>query len=122
MPAKEAGWAIDEYTTQGGQSPIRTFMAGLTDRDKVDAIALIKLLQERGNALRRPQSAVLGKGLFELRSNQVRIFYMFRHGRRITLLDGILKKKDKIPAKTLERVRRFQQEIMARHKKMERGT
>ncbi len=122
MAEEASGWTIDDYIAESGERPIRTFISGLAERDKVDAIALIKLLEERGNALRRPHSGALGKGLFELRRNPVRIFYMFRHGRRITLLDGILKKQDKIPAKALERVKRFQQEIMARDKKLGRST
>lgn len=121
MAEQEGGWVIDDYTAQGGESPIRAFISGLIGQDRVDALALIKLLEERGNALRRPQSAALGGGLFELRRNQVRIFYVFRHGRRITLLDGIVKKQDKIPVRVLDRVRQFQKEIMMMDRKGGRG-
>jgi hypothetical protein len=36
--------------------------------------ALVKLLEEQGNLLRRPQSGALGAGLFELRGKEVRLF------------------------------------------------
>ena len=45
------------------------------------------------------------------REGQIRIFYLFRPGRRIVLLDGIIKKQDKIPRDVLKRVRRYMQEV-----------
>jgi hypothetical protein len=52
-------------------------------------------------------------GLFELRGHQVRIFYMFRPGRRIVLLDGIIKKQDAIPRDVVKRMRRYMHEVEA---------
>ena len=78
-----------------------------------EAAALLLQLRARGNTLREPRSKALGEGLYELRGQQVRIFYMFRPGRRITLLDGMVKKQDRIPADLMARLRRFQQEIEA---------
>lgn len=54
MAEEQGGWTIDEYTTEGGESPVRAFISGLSGRDEVDAVALIKLLEERGNTLRPP--------------------------------------------------------------------
>lgn len=121
MGPGEGRWMIDEYAEGGGRSRIREFLEGLTGRDKVEAWALIKLLEERGNDLRPPKSKALGKGLHELRGHQVRIFYMFRVGRRITLLDGIVKKEDRIPSAVLDRVRGYQRNISALDAKYERG-
>ena len=64
MAEEQGGWTIDEYTTEGGESPVRAFISGLSGRDEVDAVALSKLLEERGNTLRPPhvrrlQQAVL---------------------------------------------------------------
>jgi hypothetical protein len=78
-----------------------------------EAAALLLQLRARGNTLREPRSKALGEGLYELRGQQVRIFYMFRPGRRITLLDGVVKRQDRIPADLMARLRRFQQEIEA---------
>jgi hypothetical protein len=44
----------------------------------------------------------------------VRIFYVFRPGRRIVLLDAIVKKQNKIPAEALDRVRGYRQDLEAR--------
>lgn len=70
-------WTIDAYATAAGERPVQVFIEGLDERDKAEAIALIKLLEEQGNGLKRPHSRALGSGLFELRGRQVRIFYMF---------------------------------------------
>jgi hypothetical protein len=72
---------------------------------------LIKILQIRGNLLREPLSEALGEGLFELRGDQVRIFYTFRPGRRIVLLDGLIKKRGKVPPAILRRMRAMQKQI-----------
>lgn len=112
--AKPRRWTIDAYETEGGDKPVWTFIQGLEGRDRIEAIALIKLLEEQGNLMRRPQSGALGEGLFELRGKQVRIFYVFRLGQVIVLLDGEIKKRDDIPAKTVARMRGLQAEVARR--------
>jgi len=108
---EQARWTIDDYTTASGESPVRTYLSVLQDRDKVEAFALIQLLSERGNTLRLPHSRSLGEGLNELRGKQVRIFYVFRPQRRIVLLDGMVKKRDNIPAAVLKRLRQLQRDV-----------
>lgn len=94
-----------------GESPARAFLEALGGRDRVDALALLKLLVEQGNALKMPHSKPLGGGLFELRVGPVRVFYTFRPGRRIVLLDGLVKKRQDIPSGVLTRVRRYQRAL-----------
>lgn len=118
---KRNKWTIDEYVTTGGQNLVMAFLSKQTGRARTEAIALLNLLQERGNRLRMPHSKPLGGGLFELRRFHVRIFYMFRSGRRITLLDGMVKKQDQIPPKVLGRVRQYQKEIKAKDAEATRG-
>jgi hypothetical protein len=107
-------WTIDAYETAGGEAPAWSFIRQLEGRDKVEAIALVKLLEEQGSLLRRPQSAALGDGLFELRGRQVRLFYVFLRGRLIVLLGGEIKKRDDIPPRTLARMRSLQAEVASR--------
>jgi len=114
MAAEQQEWTVDEYETPSGEAPVMTLLNSLTDRRAVkEAAALLLQLRARGNTLREPRSKALGEGLYELRGRQVRLFYMFRPGRRITLLDGMVKKQDRIPADLMARLRRFQQEIEA---------
>ncbi len=109
-----APWVVDVYESEKGERPALTFLQGLEGRNQSEAIALVRLLQERGNGLRRPQSGALGGGLFELRGKEVRIFYMFLENRVVVLLDGEIKKRDDIPAKALARVRGYQREVVRR--------
>ena len=98
-----------------GAVPVLTFLQGLTGDAKTEAIAVLKLVAERGNTLREPVSKALGEGLFELRgrTSGVRIFYTFKAGRMIVLLDGVIKKRGDIPARELERMRRLRKEAVA---------
>ena len=112
--ASGARWTIDAYETDAGEAPAWSFIRRLEGRDRVEAIALVKLLEEQGNLLRRPQSGALGDGLFELRGKQVRLFYVFLPGRVIVLLSGEIKKRDDIPAGTLARMRALQTEVAGR--------
>ena len=104
-------WTIGEYTMDSGRCPIREFLESLTGRHKEDGLALLSALREHGSTLRPPRSKVVETGLFELRGHQIRIFYLFRPGRRIVLLDGIIKKQDEIPRDVLKRIRRYMQEV-----------
>lgn len=107
-------WMVDAYASEHGESPVWTFVKRLEGRDKAEALALITLLEEQGNAVRRPHSGALGQGLFELRGKQVRLFYMFLPNRIAVLLDGEIKKQDAIPIATLKRVRQYQAEVAKR--------
>jgi len=110
-------WRMEEYRTAGGETPVRTFIAGLPVDAKAEAIALIKLAETLGNKLREPQSKALGDGLFELRRNQVRLFYTFEPGQIIRLLGGMVKKQDRIPVDVLAQMRGYQKDARERVKK-----
>lgn len=84
---------------------MRAFIAGLPPDAKAEAVALIKLAETLGNKLREPHSKAIGDGLFELRRNRGRLFYMFEPGHIIRLLDGMVKKQDRIPGDVLARIR-----------------
>jgi len=101
-------WEISDFQTSSGSYPVRRFLTGLTMEQKTNALALIQLLRERGNSLRKPHSGTLGGGLFELRDvgSGVRVFYTFLPGRRAVLLGGMVKKRGRIPPAALEEARR----------------
>ena len=115
--AAASKWTVEWYTTAKGERPLKAFLEGLKDEENfADALALLEILEAKGNALRPPRSESLGGGLFELRAHPrpVRIFYIFRPGRRIIVLDGMVKKKDRIPADVLTRVRGYQHDVESR--------
>jgi hypothetical protein len=107
-------WTIQEYRTADGGCPVMDFSTTLTGKHREDAMALLGRLRQAGNQLRPPTSKLLETNLLELRGHQVRIFYMFLPGRRIVLLDGMIKKQDKISSEVMKRVRRYQQEVDTR--------
>lgn len=121
MSNEKRKWQVEEYTTPNGDKPVLVFLQGLEGKHKRQAVALIQLLEERGNSLRPPQSKMVETGLFELRGHQVRIFYAYLPGQRIVLLDGIVKKQDEIPPQVLKRVRAYRQQMEAAQKKASGG-
>lgn len=111
--AAASDWTINSYETENGERPAVLFLRSLEPQDSIDAASLLKSLREQGNALRRPNSASLGDGLFELRGKQVRIFYIFLPGRMALLLDGEIKKRNDIPTATMKRMRKLQKDALA---------
>jgi phage-related protein len=108
------------YRTVKGDEPMRRFMESLGDRNRVDAAMLIKLVEERGNLLREPHSKQIEPGLMELRRYQVRIFYVFRPGRRVVLIHGMVKKQDRIPPHMLATVRAMVKDLEAQEAQQEK--
>jgi hypothetical protein len=49
-------WRIEDYRTAAGETPVRSFIAGLSAEAKAEASALIKLAETLGNNLREPHS------------------------------------------------------------------
>jgi hypothetical protein len=110
-------WAVEAYRNPSGAMPVWVFIDALTGQAEEDALALVKLVEERGNTLREPQSKALGDGLYELRRNQVRIFYMFGPGRQVvTLLSGVMKKRKRIPPAEVRLARLYKAAIEAAEK------
>lgn len=111
MAASTGSWKVERLVLDTGESPVQAFLEDLTGEDRIDAFALLKLLAQSGNALRMPHSKALGGGLFELRGRRVRVFYVFRSGQRVVLLDGMVKKRGDIPPAVIKRARRYQREL-----------
>jgi len=112
-------WNLGFYQTPRGERPAAAFVEQLPEPARAEVAALLAALRERGNMLRPPLSKALGDGLFELRSvkHAVRVFYMFLPGQQIVLLDGVVKKRDDIPAAVLRRMRLLQSEFLAANRK-----
>ena len=118
--ANSTEWTIEWYEMQGGRVPLRTYLDSLPEADRKRAFALLTMLEARGNQIREPHSKLVEAGLMELRgggSSQVRMFYTFRPGRRIVVLDGILKKQDALPRELVERMRVYRRDVESREQK-----
>ena len=99
---------IEYYQKLDKTKPVDDFINSLNDKLKAKTLRDLKLLQEFGNELRKPQSSIASKkdGIFELRSKQgsdiSRIFYFFIVGKTIILTNGYIKKQNKISKPDLE--------------------
>lgn len=105
-------WTVHSLNTAKG-TRLGVFLESLTDDNAAaEAEALVEMLEEHGNTLRRPLSAPLGDGLFEARglTSGVRLFFVYAPGHRIIVLDGCVKKRKKIPTSTMTRIRRLQKD------------
>ena len=121
MAGAEQQWTIEQHRTPARRVPIVGFLNGLTDeRAKKESAMLVRLLGEMGNTIRPPRSKLVKDGIYELRGHQVRIFYVFRPGRRIVLLDGEIKKRDDIPKEVLARVQQYQRESDEQERRREK--
>ena len=114
-------WTIEWYRTAAGEIPAKAFLAGLQGRPKDDAVALLELIERRGNQLHEPKSKAIGSGLFELRGHQVRLLYTFRPGKRVVIFDGVVKKQDELPADLVKRVRQMYAALVTAEERRERS-
>lgn len=104
-------WRVVEFERVRGDFPIRTYLSNLDERHAKDAAAILAKLGVLGNQMRPPDSKIVKGKLYEARRFQVRIFFMFRPGREIVLLDGIIKKQDQIPPRDVERMLGYVAEV-----------
>jgi phage-related protein len=117
MANGERRWTVEWYETAGKVVPMRAFMASLNDKHHEDALAMIEQIARHGNTLRAPHSSLVRDGLYELRRSgggQVRIFFVFRPGHRVVLLDGVVKKKDKLETRDVDRALRMKRDLEER--------
>ena len=114
-------WAVHSLNTSRGTT-LEEFIDGLSDDDAAaEAEALLEMLEAYGNQLRRPTTAALGDGLFEARgpTTGVRLFFVYAPGHRIIVLDGYVKKRKKIPASIMTRIRKLQKDAEKEFKRLE---
>ena len=80
---------IEFYETEDGKKPVEEFLDSLDSKMNAKMVALMELLEEKGNALRKPYSGPLGDGIFEIRckfgSSITRVLYFFYSGEKIII-------------------------------------
>ncbi|SDC59985.1 Phage-related protein [Succiniclasticum ruminis] len=81
-------------------------MDSLEPKMRAKLIAMLLLLEEKGNALRKPYTESLGDGIFELRAiqgnNISRALFFFYFNQRIIVTNGFIKKQQKTPANEIQ--------------------
>ena len=94
------------YETEDGKTPVEDWMDSLDPKMRAKLIAMLLLLEEKGNALRKPYTESLGDGIFELRAiqgnNISRALFFFYFDQRIIVTNGFIKKQQKTPANEIQ--------------------
>ena len=106
------------YDKADGTKPAKEFIESLDRGMRAKMVRAVIRLQDFGPDLRRPCSAPLGDGIFELRaqfgSNISRVLYFFfTHGHAV-LTHGFIKKTRKTPPEEIERAKRYRAEYLKR--------
>lgn len=106
------------YDKADGTKPAEEFISGLDEGMRAKITRAINLLKTRGSLLRRPYSAYLGDGIFELRaqfgSDISRVLYFFIINNQAVLTHGFVKKTQKTPAEEIKRAKFYRADYLSR--------
>lgn len=86
--------------------PCKDWLLSLPQKARAAGVARLKLLHEKGHALRRPHADSLRDGIYELRwktdNINYRILYFFQGQEAVLLSHGFTKQTAKVPAKEID--------------------
>jgi phage-related protein len=116
--AGDNGWRVVHYESEDGVCPVVEFLDGLTQKERVKALAAIDLLEEEGPNLRRPHADYLKDDIYELRVRvsrvRYRVLYFFCNRRDIVLTHGFKKKVARVPETEIKRARKCREDWLGR--------
>ena len=98
-------YTVEFYETEDGEKPVFDFLMSLDPKMRAKTGAMLQLLAEKGNELRKPYTEHLDDGIFELRTiqgnNISRALFFFFAGKRIIITNGFIKKTQKTPTREI---------------------
>lgn len=110
-----------EFYENEKEIPVKEFLDSLDIKMRTKFLMEIKLLEEKGNALREPYSKPLGNGIFELRAKVgtdiSRVLYFFYYEGRIILTHGFIKKTQKTPKNEIKKAEQYRKDFIERNGK-----
>jgi len=103
------------FIRQNGRAPVEEYLKTINDHRQLAAIqSVIEKLMASSGLLPRPFAAHVEGKIWELRTRfGNRVFYFIHDGPVIILLDGYTKKRDRIEAHIIARVRRLFMEYIS---------
>ena len=108
------------YETEDGKTPVEDWISSLEPKMRAKLIAMLELLEEMGNALRKPYTESLGDGIFELRviqgNNISRVLFFFYIDQRIIVTNGFIKKQRKTPSSEIQIAKNRRMDFLRREK------
>lgn len=99
-------FTVQFYESEDGAQPVLEFLRSLEPKMRAKTGAMMELLAEKGNELRKPYTEHLDDGIFELRviqgNNIARTLFFFYVEKRIIITNGFIKKQRKTPKAELQ--------------------
>ena len=112
---------VELYETEDGKEPVADFLDSLEPKMNAKLVGLMEILEEKGTQLRKPYSAPIENGIFELRcklgSNITRKLYFFYVGKHIVVTNGFIKKTRKTPPAEIKLAKDRREDWLRRHGK-----
>jgi len=94
------------YQEKVWKVPLLEWLDGLSSKVRYKCIALVELLEEKGNELRRPYCDYLEQGIYELRVRRGNVHYRILYafvGENIVLLSHGCTKEQEVPKREIDR-------------------
>ena len=106
---------VEFYELDNGIKPAKEFILSQAPKMRAKLLGLVDILEENGTELRKPYSAPLGDGIFELRcifgNDIARVLYFFYYEGKIICTNGFIKKTQKTPPEEIEKQRSIEQDF-----------
>ena len=113
---------VQFYESESGKKPVDEFLDSLEPKLQAKTVAMMELLEEKGNQLGKPYTEHLGGGIYELRAiqgnNISRSLFFFFVGRRIIITNGFVKKQQKTPPDQIELAKKRREDF---HRQIKEG-
>lgn len=111
-------YAVEYFERPDGSRPAEEFILEQDFKMQAKLFMALEFLEERGPMLREPFSKPLGEGVFEIRAKQgsdiSRVLYFFVVGKKVILTNGFVKKTQKMPAREIEKAKKYRAEYLNR--------
>ena len=104
---------IEYAICTNGSCPAKEFFDSLSERDKIKLMALFALMGDKGEIRNKEKFKIIeGTAYFAFKSFQIRVICRFQPGRRLILLCGLRKQKDRYPKAEIDRANRIFEEYL----------
>lgn len=112
---------VEFYELDNGIKPAKEFILSQAPKMRAKLLGLVDILEENGTELRKPYSAPLGDGIFELRcifgNDIARVLYFFYYEGKIICTNGFIKKTQKTPPEEIEKAKKYRARFLERNRK-----
>ncbi len=113
------------YRKANGECPVSEFLTALNKVMRYKMMQKFDMLELYGNLPKGDFTKYIDDGIFEIRAQTktdiTRVLFFFDKNRQIVLLNGFVKKTQRIPASELETAKRYCADHLARARSTDNG-